>query len=345
MGAYEVAGPSGGRHGLDRNHLRNRYLADAPRLERLKDEILYSLNAILNRKQIGIHSIAGRVKTVDSFLEKVERKAYSDPFAQAQDLVGARVVGLFLSDLPKIEQAIAETFDVIDKDDHGVGGAVDTFGYMSFHYICRLGESHAGPRYHDIGDAQFEIQVRTIVMDAWANISHQLAYKNESSIPDELRKDFHALSGLFYVADQHFEMFSKQINQSQATAERAIEADEADRLDVNIETVIALLKEMFPDRRRGDRETIAEFVDDIKSIGYATIGQLQADISRGLSDALEADLSYARDSGLGDDAVFFRDIGIAREALDFSNPEYKEIHYAERSESLHGGGQTSASPR
>ena len=54
----------------------------------------------------------------------------------------------------------------------------------------------------------FEIQVRTIAQDAWDSVSHYLDYKN-NSIRDELKRDFYALSGLFYVADTHFS-FIKQ---------------------------------------------------------------------------------------------------------------------------------------
>ena len=53
---------------------------------------------------------------------------------------------------------------------------------------------------------KFEIQCRTILQNAWASVSHRLAYKGEASIPEALRKDFHALAGLFYVADKHFEL-------------------------------------------------------------------------------------------------------------------------------------------
>ena len=52
----------------------------------------------------------------------------------------------------------------------------------------------------------FEIQVRTIAQDAWASVSYHLDYKKEETIPVELRRDFYALSGLFYIADQHFKI-------------------------------------------------------------------------------------------------------------------------------------------
>ncbi|MBI4489516.1 MAG: hypothetical protein HY694_10565 [Deltaproteobacteria bacterium] len=59
----------------------------------------------------------------------------------------------------------------------------------------------------------FEIQIRTIAQDAWASISHYLDYKKESDIPAQLRRDFYALSGLFYVADRHFAMLKKELTE------------------------------------------------------------------------------------------------------------------------------------
>lgn len=51
------------------------------------------------------------------------------------------------------------------------------------------------------------------MLNAWASISHYLGYKKESDIPAELRRDFNALSGLFYVADTHFAMLKQELTQ------------------------------------------------------------------------------------------------------------------------------------
>jgi putative GTP pyrophosphokinase len=81
---------------------------------------------------------------------------------------------------------------------------VNIFGYMSLHLKAKLKSSFESHFGEEIKQIPFEIQVRTIAQDAWASISHYLDYKKESVIPNELKRDFHALSGLFYVADTHF---------------------------------------------------------------------------------------------------------------------------------------------
>jgi len=59
-------------------------------------------------------------------------------------------------------------------------------------------------------------------MHAWSIISHYLDYKTPNAVPSELKRDFNALSGLFYVADQHFEMFFKSSKASRKKASAAV---------------------------------------------------------------------------------------------------------------------------
>jgi ppGpp synthetase/RelA/SpoT-type nucleotidyltranferase len=70
-----------------------------------------------------------------------------------------------------------------------------------------LPDNYTGPRYEDLKGLKAEIQIRTIAMDAWSNVSHYLEYKTPEAAPSSLRKDFYALSALFYLADTHFELF------------------------------------------------------------------------------------------------------------------------------------------
>ena len=122
--------------------------------------------------------------------------------------MGFRVVCLFLSDLKEIEQIICQEFEVFEKDDKVNDTELNIFGYMSLHL-----KAYSHFSADDVSKMSFEIQVRTIAQDAWASISHYLDYKKESAIPKQLKRDFHALSGLFYVADTHFSLLQKEQNQ------------------------------------------------------------------------------------------------------------------------------------
>ena len=85
---------------------------------------------------------------------------------------------------------VESLFDVLAAEDKVEGvGDPSTFGYMSQHFEATNPDEHTGPRYDRLRGIRFEVQVRTLLMDAWANVSHYLAYKGDASIPPELRTE------------------------------------------------------------------------------------------------------------------------------------------------------------
>ncbi|MFE1858448.1 GTP pyrophosphokinase [Streptomyces anandii] len=289
----------------------------------LCSEVRYSLDRGINLAGVKIHSVSSRPKALESFLGKVERKKYTDPFTQCEDLAAARVVCLFMSDLGRIRTVIENHFQVISRQDKVQDGDAATFGYMSQHYTCKLSGRHSGPRYDHISDLKFEIQVRTILMDAWANISHYLSYKNEDSIPLDMLRDFHALSGLLYVADRQFETLARASSQYAANAENDIVHAGQSVSEINADTVAALLLKLFGDREASDEYSISDFVQEVISFGYTDLRALSADIEAGLEAALEEELEEppVAQPGETDDGLFSR-VGIARTSLKHSQPGY-----------------------
>ncbi|MEU1556751.1 hypothetical protein ABZ517_29190 [Streptomyces scabiei] len=307
----------------DRQTLTEMFNSMQGRYADLCSEVSYSLERGIDSAGIKIHSVSSRPKTLESFLGKMERKKYEDPLAQCEDLAGGRVVCLFMSDLDKIRTVIEGLFDVVSRQDKIQDSDAATFGYMSQHYICKLSGGHSGPRYDHISGLKFEIQVRTILMDAWANISHYLSYKNEDSIPQDMVRDFHALSGLLFVADRQFENLVRTSSQSAANAERSIVHSGVTVSEINADTVAALLLKMFEDRDAGDRVDISELVQQVRNSGYSDLEVLGADIQAGLEDALQEEIEHPPVAlhGQNDDGRFSR-VGIARTSLKKINPKY-----------------------
>jgi putative GTP pyrophosphokinase len=292
----------------------------------LQDEVVFALRQGLDQAGIKTHAITSRVKTLESLAAKAERKGYTDPLADARDIVGARVVTLFLSDLPRVEELIAERFAIAERENKVENGDPATFGYMSMHYSATLHEHHSGPRYDEIKGMPFEVQVRTILMDAWAGVSHYLAYKGEASIPTALRQDFFALSGLFYVADKHFEMFFKGAMESRAEAEREVRAQPEEGGEVNLSTVLALLRRKYPNREQADPESVSEFVEEATAAGYSDLRDLERALSRAdpVLDAYEEERPPHAEFGRR-----YADVGAARTALAIADPDYAVTKYGE----------------
>jgi putative GTP pyrophosphokinase len=168
-------------------------------------EIEYILRTRITEKDIKTAAIVSRAKTLDSFLEKLGRKKYEDPFAEITDFAGARVVCLYRSDLDRVHEVIKDEFDVLEEIDKARDLAVDQFGYGARHYIVRLGKSSSGARYDSLKNLSCEIQVRTVVQDAWAIIQHHMVYKRESQVPKPVLRKLNSLAALFETVDDQFD--------------------------------------------------------------------------------------------------------------------------------------------
>lgn len=182
-----------------------RFIERRTNYEQLCTEIAYILSKRLGDKNIEISAVTWRAKTLKSFLEKIERKKYDDPFEAVTDFAGVRVVCLYLSDIKKIEEIVQQEFEVIEKVDKLTEKGADKFGYGAIHFIAKIGRGSSGARYDDLKDLVCEIQVRTVLQDAWAIIDHHLVYKNESDVPTPLQRKLNSLAGLFETADDQFE--------------------------------------------------------------------------------------------------------------------------------------------
>ena len=109
-------------------------------------------------------------------------------------------------------------------------------------------------------------------MDAWANISHYLDYKSDIEIPKELKKDFFALSGLFYVADTHFEIFFKNKKEQSKVARADVEKNID--IEINFETIEAYINNRFKKRKAATPEHISKITQELRQTGYEKISDL-----------------------------------------------------------------------
>lgn len=196
---------------MDTSELRKQYKSKAEVFERLKVVAKFVITQEIKKKQIAFHSIPARIKDFSSILEKAQKKRITNPFTEIKDIVGLRVICLFLDDLDKIADIIRTSFAVIEEE-NTTNTEQDVFNYPKLQFKVKLKDkSTSSPEYDLIKDTPFEIQVRTIAQDAWASISHHLDYKQTIGIPNHVKRDFFALHGLFYVADTHFLMIKKEV--------------------------------------------------------------------------------------------------------------------------------------
>ena len=225
-----------------------RFLEQRPQYEQLCSEVEYILKKRIEDKGIEVAAVTSRAKTLDSFVEKVNRNNYGDPFADIEDFAGVRVVCLYSSDLPLLEKIINKEFSNVKKVDKSEERAADTFGYSAVHFVATLGAKSSGARYEDLKELKCEIQTRTVCQDAWAIISHHLDYKKKEDVPTELREDLFAWAAFFGQADKNFDHIRKERKAYKRRIERESKAKRNEFLDqeVNYDTLAEYVAMRFP---------------------------------------------------------------------------------------------------
>ena len=272
-----------------------RYLDQRQSYERLAREVAYILEKKLNSAQLEIAAITNRPKELDSFLEKLSRKAYVDPFTEIEDFAGVRVVYLYATDFPAICTCVEEEFDVVRTVDKLQEKGDDRFGYLAVHFIVKLGKRASGARYDDIKDLVCEVQLRTVLQDAWAIINHHLIYKRERDIPTVLKRKFNSIAGLFEMADEQFDTLRREREKYVANVDES-QKDEKVFLsqEVNADTIAAFLKWKYPDMEAFNRtEHRAAIMEDFPQDQISTL----ADVNRLLTMNEAAIAAYCKEVG------------------------------------------------
>ena len=162
----------------------------------------------LTDKAYDLHIVSARAKSADSLRQKLLRKDYTDPQRQMTDLVGVRVITYYAEQVDAIATRLREGMTVDE------GNSLDKrqelidrfrFGYRSVHIVGKLNTRHKRDRqYTDLHDQAFEVQVRSVLDHAWAEVEHELVYKSGATFPIEYQRRFAAVAGAFEILEREF---------------------------------------------------------------------------------------------------------------------------------------------
>lgn len=203
----------------------------------------------LTEKKINLLNISYRVKSFESFYEKLSRKKYNDPYIDVEDICGLRIVCFYPRELERVREIIQEAFVIKDYIDKTGSNDIDRFGYRSNHHIVSLPVSSKYAKYSDF---KIEIQSRTILMHAWAHIQGNLEYKKTEHIPKEFRRKLFRLSAILELVEEDFQSLKIEKN---ALRELLLtdEFEFTESTDLNIDTFMSYLNVTFPKRRTNYR--------------------------------------------------------------------------------------------
>ncbi len=152
-------------------------------------------------------SVRHRVKHGESLREK-QFQSRSDAKRRKEkvkDLLGVRVVVPFQEDVEKVLEVVESRFEVLEIERKAEDLTFREFAYDSVHVIIGIPNSKRFEFPPGCLKA-CEVQVRTILQDAWAEIEHDLIYKSTVDFPDEsVRKKLAALNASLTLSDTIFQ--------------------------------------------------------------------------------------------------------------------------------------------
>ncbi|MDR2660191.1 MAG: (p)ppGpp synthetase [Spirochaetaceae bacterium] len=196
----------------DKNLLQSQYDADFPARENIVRELEIYLEKLLSPLPSHL-TIKGRVKSFNSFFKKYLRylnEISNNETPVIPDQIGIRVVCPFIEDTSSVESLINNNFEILEIERKGSSYSFKEFGYESIHFLARLPDEIGG-KYKKHSSGVFagdiiEIQVRTILQDAWAEVEHELVYKAKFRPFDyPMKRKLAAVNASLSLADTIFQ--------------------------------------------------------------------------------------------------------------------------------------------
>lgn len=214
-------------------------------LDILGSKLVDLITEILQQRNIRVHAVTYRVKSEESTQRKVERSpdkytAYGD----LTDILGIRVISYFADQVDDIVNALEGEFtiDTGNTVDKRQAHSVNEFGYMSFHYIASVSSARAALiEYLRFAEVKFEVQIRSILQHAWAEIEHDLGYKGTVGIPKEFRRRFSMLAGVLEMVDKEFGSLRDDVGSYSVGAAAKAQADPS-ALPIDQSTIVAMME-------------------------------------------------------------------------------------------------------
>lgn len=212
----------------DKSKLAELYAASVQDYTKALAIFVEDLSRFLN--QAGLRpTIKSRVKQFESYYAKrlrLLKNAWmeSGMASPVNDVLAVRVVCPFLGDLAVAENAIKEAFLIEEIERKGAERSFREFGYESIHVLVKIPEA-LEPLCKNLDRAVIEIQLRTILQEAWAEVEHELVYKAEFTPFDEpMKRKLAALNANLTLSDIIFQEileYQKRLNTELAKRRQA----------------------------------------------------------------------------------------------------------------------------
>lgn len=274
--------------------LMQQYRERRPSLELLAKEAYEVLSSALREQGIYVTAIEYRVKAENSLAGKLELKgAKYKSIDDITDLVGMRVITFYTDDVDKVAAIAKSVFDIDWKEsvDKRKLHQLDSFGYNSLHYICRM--KSGGPR--------FELQMRTGLQHVWSTIEHDIRYKGDVKIPREYARQFSRLAGMLELIDDEFSRLRMVLTDYRRQIRSLVKDGQLDEVPLSVDSFRSYL-DLAPFDRLNKRiaavnqaeiypVSLMPFLPVLESFGLVTLGDVQRFIEDNSDEAYQLALS------------------------------------------------------
>jgi len=299
------------------------YQERRPIYERMEKIAYDHLRYTLRRQGIYVTSIEHRIKEEHSLAGKLELKgAKYESLDDITDILGLRVITFYTDDVDKVAAIAKHTFDIDWQEsvDKRKLHQLDSFGYNSLHYICRLPKSVIDdPEMPELNQYRFELQMRTALQHVWSTIEHDTGYKGEVKIPHEYQRQFNRLAGMLELIDDEFSRLRTRLTDYRRQVQSLVASGQLDDVLLDSDSFKSYLH-LKPFDRLNQRIaavnqaeilpcSLLSFVPILQSFGFKTLGDVDRMITKDADDAYQLALSQ----------LAFTDIDILSENVGLLN--------------------------
>ncbi|MCQ2370839.1 MAG: hypothetical protein MJ058_02135 [Akkermansia sp.] len=278
-------------HGLDLHCqlILEEYRDMQPVFATMKEVVLTELQKCLSRFNILVTAVEARIKSEDSLVGKLQLKGHKyRTLGDLTDIMGARIITFYSDEVDKIAALMEDLFE-IDREnsvDKRKMHELNSFGYMSLHYICRIPRKlYHDPAHPEINEYRFELQMRTALQHVWANINHDTGYKSGVEVPVEHLRNLTRLAGMLELADDEFSRIRRQITDYRRRVQTLVSSGNFDEVGLNGDTFRSYLA-IHPFERLTNRIAAinqAEVMQDaplgylkvLQGLGFKTLGDVE----------------------------------------------------------------------
>lgn len=166
----------------------------------------------ISGKPSPIDSIKSRIKSPRSIIKKLKRRGFpislQSMMDNLNDIGGIRVICPFIQDIYTVADMLMRQSDLtlIEKKDYISNPKPN--GYRSLHLILEV------PIFlsETTKPVRIELQLRTIAMDFWASLEHQLRYKSDVQVPPHISDDLKECADVIAATDEEMQRIAKELH-------------------------------------------------------------------------------------------------------------------------------------